>query len=690
METAMEYGTKGRSASFLSFGLMLIAAAGVAQGQAPQSTWVYPGPDGRLVYKPDALGNRIPDFSNAGYGGGGVPIPTVPVKVTLNPQASGDDTSRIQAAINQVAQMPMDANGFRGTVLLSGGEYRVNGTLWMLQSGVVLRGDGRWAGGTTIRATGTAQRTVIQVGNPALNYRQREVAGTRQPIADKYVPVGTRTFTVANASGFQVGDRIVVHRPSTAEWIHDIGMDQIPPRSDGGTVNQWQPGQYDRFMDRIITHIEGNRVTLDAPVTNALQQEYGGGSIYKYTAPSRISNMGVENIRGISDYAHATDEDHAWQFIDFYNVENGWARQITGQHFGFGTVSANRGTKWITIEDATSLDPISLITGSRRYPFYLSGELALVQRVYSRNARHDFAMNSHAPGPNVFLYATAQREIYSDTGPHHRWSMAGLFDNVKVEGNAINVRNRGNAGTGHGWAGAYYVIWNSLATHMTVESPPTAINWAIGAVSKTRSGDGEWDSYGRNVDPASLYLAQLRDRVKYPHLKHREYLVGDYDLFEHDGPGSVDNVYVDPQWLAAVQAASNRPISGFDTLATDHQVPFTVTYAQPTSSLISGMLILSLKATSESGQAWIALEDATGMVPLSDLGWSLSMDESFVGMLDLRNDLSMLMDGKLNVLLSGDVAVDWAVLQFTMMPEPGAALAAMGLAVVLLRRRRGC
>ncbi|NMB51455.1 MAG: hypothetical protein GX999_03925, partial [Bacteroidales bacterium] len=37
----------------------------------PTTSLVYPGPDGKLVYVPDSLGNRIPDFSNAGYKGGG-------------------------------------------------------------------------------------------------------------------------------------------------------------------------------------------------------------------------------------------------------------------------------------------------------------------------------------------------------------------------------------------------------------------------------------------------------------------------------------------------------------------------------------------------------------------------------------------------------------------------------------------
>ena len=37
------------------------------------SSLVHPGPDGHLVYVPDAQGNTIPDFSDVGYLSGIVP-----------------------------------------------------------------------------------------------------------------------------------------------------------------------------------------------------------------------------------------------------------------------------------------------------------------------------------------------------------------------------------------------------------------------------------------------------------------------------------------------------------------------------------------------------------------------------------------------------------------------------------------
>src|SRR6516225_4136618 len=96
------------------------------------SSRVYPGPDGNLIYQPDARGNRIEDFSMVGYQTGIVPLPdtaggvSVPIQASLDPSA-GDQTARIQSAIDQVSQLPMDANGFRGAVLLTAGNYPISG-----------------------------------------------------------------------------------------------------------------------------------------------------------------------------------------------------------------------------------------------------------------------------------------------------------------------------------------------------------------------------------------------------------------------------------------------------------------------------------------------------------------------------------------------------------------------------------
>src|SRR5689334_2108346 len=147
-----------------------------AQGEdmAPTVSLVYPGTDGKLVYTPDEKGNIIQDCSHAGYGGGGVPIPTVAVKETIWP-VPGDNTAHVQAAIDKVSALPLDRNGFRGAVLLRAGQYRLATPLTIQASGVVLRGEGMGDTGTILIGTGT--------GRPAAPAAPPAAAGAPAPNA---------------------------------------------------------------------------------------------------------------------------------------------------------------------------------------------------------------------------------------------------------------------------------------------------------------------------------------------------------------------------------------------------------------------------------------------------------------------------------------------------------------------------
>ena len=117
------------------------------------SELIYPGKDGRLIYMSDEKGNIIPDFSHAGYMGGGVKLPIVPVRVTVEP-GKGNDALRIQASIDRVSKMPLDKNGFRGAVLLKKGRYELAEPIKISASGVILRGEGQDEDGTVLFGSG--------------------------------------------------------------------------------------------------------------------------------------------------------------------------------------------------------------------------------------------------------------------------------------------------------------------------------------------------------------------------------------------------------------------------------------------------------------------------------------------------------------------------------------------------------
>jgi hypothetical protein len=504
-------------ALLISFSL---TAAG-AQADDSTSVWVRPGSNGKLVYRADDRGNAIPDFSRAGYGGGGVKLPVFPVVATLSPQADGDDGARIQSALDEVARRRADAHGRRGALLLQRGTYRVEGSLVIHAGGVVLRGEGAGEGdaGTTIRATGRTQRTLIEIAPGRMEKRPQQKS--RRHITDAYVPWSAKSFTVESAEGLKVGDRVIIHRPSTAAWIHELGMDRIKnrPGAKEGSTRQWKAGEFDLEFERTLVAIDGKRLTVDAPVMNAIDTNYGGATVYRASS-SRVEECGVENVRLISDYERGketSDEQHAWTGIKLGAVENAWVREVTALHFSHA-VQADAESIYVTIQDCAHLDPVSEITGSRRYSFSLNGQYGLVQRCHARGARHSFVTGSRVRGPNVFLESTAVGS-HADSGPHHRWAVGTLYDNVSDD-NELRVQDRQWAGTGHGWAGAQQVLWNCTSRTIVVQQPPTAQNYAIGCVGHFAVGSfsrdaprGAIDASGSPVSPRSLYFAQLEERL---------------------------------------------------------------------------------------------------------------------------------------------------------------------------------
>jgi GEVED domain len=652
------------------------------------SEFAYYGDAGRLLHPLDDQGNRILDFSTAGYRNGNVPLPdvaaTIPAAniVTVSPGA-GDDLAAIQAAIAQVAAMPRAANGYRGAVQLTAGEFQIATQIVIQNDGIILRGVGDGdnpASNTILRGTGTTVRSLIVVG--ASSNSIAAVSGTTHSIVDKYVPTGATSLRVDSTANWSVGDQIVVRRGSNAQWIAAIGMDSIPPRSDGGTIVQWAPASYEQTYERVITRIEGDRVFFNAPIANSIEQQYGGGTVYRYTI-SRTKFVGIENIRGVSDFTSATDEAHTNTFIELRAVEDAWVRNVTGQHFIFATVHASTRAMRATVDDAQSLDPVSIITGGRRYAFTIDGQFILMQNLFSEEGRHDFVNNSPSRnrGPNAFVNGTAVNS-HSTSGPHQRWSTGTLYDNLSDNG-GFESRNRGNFGTGHGWAGANMVFWNSSASQFTVQNPPTSQNWVIGSsgtiVNETLFGpqpQGTYDSHGKRIDfddpnnPLnSLYVAQHQQRLSQPWMR-REYAYGDFDLGVQDGAGSVDAPQVDPAWLAqasVIAQSGSSTIAGYDSNTPNSLVPLSLGFNLDSNDVVrAATLSVGLRDTagnSTNDQVW--WESSNNVRSLASWldGQVLGTNQTTSVMIELTgSDLADLQDGKLNLIFGNDTLVDWAVL----------------------------
>src|SRR4051812_4351282 len=312
-------------------------------GPGPASQWVSWDAQGKLVYKTlDAGGDRIMDFSFAGYHGGGVALPDVPVQVMLGP-SGGDDTAAIQGAIDEVSKRPL-AGGFRGAVLLQPGTFQSATTVTISASGVVLRGSGPGMGGTEIQLTGTPHRFLVFQGSGT----KMVEAASKTGIVDDFVPAGATRFTVESAAGFKVGDEVLVGRPVTAEWVSFMGMDTLVRN---GQPQTWiRPGTVVN-AERVITAIAGNKVTVNIPLSDSLDGKHvkpPGGSMTRFSFP-RTSEIGVEHLRVVGQpRAEMVD----FNFLAINTVVDGWVRDVVAHDVTAG-VTANGDAKRITIEDTT-------------------------------------------------------------------------------------------------------------------------------------------------------------------------------------------------------------------------------------------------------------------------------------------------------------------------------------------------
>jgi len=349
--------------------LILISQPGRAQNP---SALIQLSAQGRLQYVPDARGNTVPDFSGVGYRNGEVVIPTVPVAVTIGP-VKGDNRTRIQAAIDMVSALPLNASGFRGAVLLTAGLYGVNGPLVVGACGVVLRGQGAGPTGTTLLATLRKQYTLVSFTGAGASVVQ---SSTGMLITNPYLPIGARTCTVASGHTFAVGDLVVLRRTPNQAWINMLGMNTL--HAQDSTSVDWTPSGYTIDFKRKVMAVSGNDITLDAPVVDPIDPAYATGTLLKYTWTGSLENVGIENMRLDSEYSSPNDELHGWDGVDFENTQNGWARDLEVYHFGYSAVKVYSSSAFISVLSSKCFDAISQTIGGRKYSFSLGGQRNLV------------------------------------------------------------------------------------------------------------------------------------------------------------------------------------------------------------------------------------------------------------------------------------------------------------------------
>ncbi len=505
---------------FLLLGLIFFSHTLAAQYQ---SSILQLNEDNRLVYHSDGGGNRILDFSYAGYKNGAVDLPNVSVVLEIDP-VEGDNTAHIQTAIDEVSALSVDENGLRGTVFLNPGQYPIHGTLRIKESGVVLRGSGEGDDpetNTILQGMGTDRRSLIVIGFGSNSKWSGRLSGSTVDITSEFVPAGSRTIEVEDASAYAEGDNIIIIHPSYQAWLDAIGGGE----THGDAL--WQPGEINMYFNRFVTKIAGNHIQFDVPIFDQFDLKLSQAYVYIYTRDNLITDSGIEDLRIDIQTSGPLSEDHVWNAVDFIKVEDCWAKNVTALHFGksgFWLEEANR----CTILDCSSLEPHSEVAAPDRYNFYL-GECSnniLFKRCHASEARHAFVSNGTASVSGIVFTGCSSVDEYTASESHRRWGQGLLWDNTSFYSEStdrvLGLYNRGSWGTGHGWTGTNQVAWNISApsNEIVVQKPPIGQNYAIGCEGRvTYEGpfnphpSGWIEGTGEDLLIESLYEAQLTDRL---------------------------------------------------------------------------------------------------------------------------------------------------------------------------------
>jgi hypothetical protein len=282
----------------------------------------------------------------------------------------------------------------------------------------------------------------------------------------------------------------------------------------GGTVTR-----------RTIKAVSGNTITLDVPLTDTLDSQYlnpPGAWVEKADISGWIHQVGVENLRIVSPPQPIPITARSFRAIDINNASDAWARNVAADDT-INSIHTSANTSRITIEDFSIRHSVATVGAALPADFGVDGTQTLLDRCTSiGNHLFYFVTFSGATGPNVLLDCDFRGN--GSISPHERWATGLLFDNCRVNDGGINLMNRGEMGSGHGWTSGWSVVWNCVAKSFIIQRPPGTVNWAIGCIGKQDLApmpfgkgpmlpQGIIDSNERPVEPKSLYLEQLRERL---------------------------------------------------------------------------------------------------------------------------------------------------------------------------------
>lgn len=635
----------------------------------------YQGPSGAPIWRSslypenwtpgyaDNNGNFLHDFSYAGYHQGQRLLPDNPpgniYDVTKAPyyannQGTADATTAIQAAIDDAGA----AGG--GIVYLPAGTYSIEPTtgkdyaLLIHNSRVVLRGAGTTQTYIFNNSTFMRLKSAIRV-QPNIADWHSAVQGTTV-YATENAMSPTHTISLTDSSGFTVGDWIVLRTDCTEEFIEEHEM-----------ADYWDPSmQQGITLLRKVTENNTleNTITVDIP-TRYYMKTRDNFRVYKINPP--IEEVGIEHLSigmrqhpgtsgwGDEDYSdpeNSAYDVHSSHLISYYNVANGWVRDVktyrptvnTNDYHVLSNVMLFDETQNITVADCLVEKSQYEGGGGNGYGYTLRGGDTLIVNCSAHHMRHNYDFKLMSATGNAIVRCTSiDPRLPSD---YHMWlSTCNLFDSMIMEGDYLQARFRpdGTFPWGHGHTSSESVFWNTYGSATCPGRVVMSRQWNKGYVIGTKGpvhsvelgiNDGtapedflEGEGKADGLVPQSLYYDQLNRRLPLTSQLGTQLLVnGDFEngmtgwsslganisistAVKHSGAASAYVTNRTATWNSIIQYITNSVEKG-------QRLEFTAWIRL--DNVTSDSISMCLKRIDSSGSQYLSLDNAT----VTDDGWT--------------------------------------------------------------------
>jgi hypothetical protein len=474
----------------------------------------------------------LPNFSFSGYRFSEESLPDTSswaVFDVTNYGAVANDGNYDEVAIQSAINAAQASNG-PAVVYFPSGRFRISSdnditkSIQVNRSNIVLKGSGSGAGGTEIFSDKSRDR--------AWQFKFMPSTTNASVLATIASPVLRNDYAIKVSPGhtLQVGQYVSVTHKSqefaTAYYDNlfipfDVWFRLKNNYSEKGVAKNG--GGMSLFENHLVTAIDGNVVTFKNPIQIDLPTI--PGKSYTLRNLTTIDEVGVEDIRFTGNWPSVGEtfvhhknklHDYAWNALQLSNVSNAWVKNCEFQDWS--QVMSIAHSIAVTVQNV-------VITGKKAHASFVN------KRSYGLLFKdcEDKAGMHHGPGVGYSGVNTVYLRYKMKNGQridsHSGSPYATLLDDVRGGG---VLSGNGGPHQSYPHHGRHFVFWNfkhssnstynydfwktsSRSSHTFAE--PYFIGLQSGSSTVNFTNEGLDELRGQQVEPSSLFEAQLKLRL---------------------------------------------------------------------------------------------------------------------------------------------------------------------------------